>query len=156
MLGNKKTRFGVSSNTTLISRDTTVVGDIHFSGSLDIEGVVKGNILAESGKDAMVRVVDKGRVEGQIYAPSVIVNGTVEGDVHSSTHLEMAAKGRVKGNVYYALLEMAAGSEVNGSLTHTVTKEASGKKKPDPTVEVTEAASGARARPETVASAKVD
>ena len=118
MLGSKKSVFGGAADTTLVSRDTAVVGDIHFSGNLEVEGLVQGNIIARPDADAVVRVVDKGRVEGEIRAPNVIVNGAVAGDVYSSQHLELAAKGRVQGNVYYNTVEMAAGSEVNGSLTH--------------------------------------
>ena len=121
MIGNKEkgTTFSSSNSTTLISRDTEIVGDIKFGGNLDIEGTVRGNISAVSGKDAVVRVVDKGLVEGEIHAPSVIVNGSVQGDVHSSKHLELASKAKVQGNVHYNLVEMAIGAEVNGSLTHT-------------------------------------
>lgn len=154
MLGNKKTRLGAGANTTLVARETTVVGDVHFSGSLDIEGLVKGNIFAEEGKDALVRIIDKGRVQGEIRAPSVVINGVVEGDVYSSKHLELAAKGRVHGNVHYTLLEMAAGSEVNGSLTHINPGEAKREKPQDLTVEVTEASAGAQSAGEKVASGK--
>jgi cytoskeletal protein CcmA (bactofilin family) len=121
MLGSKdKVGFGSSSNTTLISKDTEVAGDIKFSGNLDIEGVVRGNITALSGKDAVVRVVDKGRVEGEIRAPSVIINGVIVGDVFSAKHLELAAKAKVQGNVHYNQVEMAIGAEVNGSLKHSI------------------------------------
>lgn len=154
MLGNKKSGFGAGGNTTLVARDTTVVGDVHFSGSLDIEGVVQGNILAEEGKDALVRIIDKGRVQGEIRAPSVVINGEVEGDVYSGKHLELAAKGRVHGNVHYTLLEMAAGSEVNGSLTHISSGEAKREKPQDPTVEVTEVGAGKQPAKDQVASAK--
>ncbi len=124
MLGSKDKSgggggFGSSNATTLVSRDTEIVGDIKFSGNLDIEGTVRGNIVAVAGKDAMVRVVDKGLVEGEIRAPSVIINGTISGDVYSTKHLELASKARVTGNVHYTLVEMAIGAEVNGSLTHT-------------------------------------
>ncbi len=121
MLGGKdgKSTFSSSNATTLVSRDTEIVGDIKFSGNVDIEGIVRGNIVAVEGKDAMVRVVDKGLVEGEIRAPSVIVNGAVTGDVYSTKHLELASKARVQGNVHYTLVEMAIGAEVNGSLTHT-------------------------------------
>jgi len=142
MLGSKKGGFGAGGNTTLVSRDTTVVGDVHFTGNLDVEGVVKGNIIAQDGKDALVRVIDKGRVQGEIRVPSIVINGTVEGDVYASKHLELASKGRVKGNVHYSLLEMAAGSEVNGSLTHTEVSEGAREKSPDPSVAVTEARPG--------------
>lgn len=156
MLGSKKGGFSVGCSTTLISRETTIVGDVHFSGSLEVEGVVQGNIVAEPGKDAVVRVVEKGRVEGEIRAPSVVINGTVDGDVFSTRKLELAPKGRVRGNVHYALLEMAAGSEVNGSLTHSVAADALREKAPDPSVEVTEASGAGRSGPESVAKVKVD
>ena len=135
MLGGKKSSFSVSGATTLISRETVVVGDLHFTGNLDIEGLVQGNIVAKDGKDALVRVVEKGCVEGEIRAPCVLINGQVNGDVHSSQHLELAARGRVQGNVFYTLLEMAAGSEVNGSLTHVAEDLESGSRDPSGAVD---------------------
>jgi cytoskeletal protein CcmA (bactofilin family) len=156
MLGSRKGGFGAGGNTTLISRETTIIGDLHFAGSLEVEGVVQGNVVADSGKDAMVRVLDKGRVEGEIRAPTVVINGTVEGDVFSTKQLELAPKGRVQGNVHYNLLEMAAGSEVNGSLTHSVAAEGLREKTLDPSVEVTEATSREHPAADSAANAKVD
>ena len=118
MLGSKKSSFGSAGSTTLVSRETVIIGDVHFSGNLDIEGLVQGNIIAHPDTDAYVRVVQEGRVEGDIRAPAVVINGSVEGDVYSSSHLELASKASVHGNVFYTLVEMAAGSEVNGSLKH--------------------------------------
>ncbi len=117
MWGSNKTA-SVSGGTTLISHETVVIGDVHFCGNLDIEGLVQGNIIAQPGKDALLRVVGKGRVEGDIRVPRVIINGAVKGNVYSSQHLELASKSRVEGSVFYTLVEMAAGAEVNGSLTH--------------------------------------
>ena len=133
MLGSKEkvsssSSFGSSSNTTtLISRDTEIVGDIKFVGNVDIEGTVLGNIVAQAGKEAVVRIVDKGRVEGEIRAPLVIINGEIVGDVYSTKHLELASKARVSGNVHYAQVEMAIGAQVNGALKYcaeTSAKEA--------------------------------
>jgi len=103
---------------TLVSRATEIVGDVHFTGELIVEGKIKGNIVAEDDSGAVVRVVDQGSVEGEIRVPSVIINGLVQGDVHSSKHIELAAKAVVVGNVYYNLIEMVMGSEVNGNLMH--------------------------------------
>lgn len=107
-----------AGSTTLVSKSTQVVGDIHFSGNLEIEGRVKGNIFAEEGSDARVRIMEKGLVEGQINVPTIVINGTVKGDVHSGKHVELAAKAEVSGNVHYNLIEMVKGSQVNGSLVY--------------------------------------
>ncbi len=118
MLGNRKNRAGNSGSTTLIAHDTVIQGDVRFHGNLDIEGVVQGNIIAEPERDALVRVIGNGRVEGEIHAPCVVINGQVKGNVHSTEQLELAPKARVEGDVFYALVEMAAGASVNGGVTH--------------------------------------
>lgn len=113
-----KKKFNTENITTLISKATEITGDLHFSGVLEVEGKVRGNIYADEDSSAEVRVRESGLVQGEIKVPSVIINGLVEGDVHSTQHLELAAKARVVGNVYYHLIEMVMGSEVNGSLCH--------------------------------------
>ena len=105
-----------SNNHTLISRATKVVGDLYFTGELQLEGKVTGNIIAEDEKDAKVVVADTGVVEGEIRAPIVIVNGKVQGNIHSSKHLELAAKGNVTGTLHYHSIEMVKGAQVSGSM----------------------------------------
>ncbi len=103
---------------TLVSRSTEIIGDLHFTGELIIEGRVKGNIYAEDDSSAMIRVTESGSVEGEICVPSAIINGFVQGDVRSTKHIELAAKAVISGNVYYNLIEMVMGSSVNGNLMH--------------------------------------
>jgi cytoskeletal protein CcmA (bactofilin family) len=112
-----------SNVTTLISKATEITGDIHFSGTLEIEGRIFGNIYADDDSSASVRVRETGLVKGDIQSPMIIINGLVEGDVYSSNHIELAAKARVTGNVHYHLIEMVMGSEVNGSLSHRAADE---------------------------------
>ncbi|MCB1649474.1 MAG: polymer-forming cytoskeletal protein [Gammaproteobacteria bacterium] len=113
--GNKNTDTKVSGS-TLISRQAEIIGDLRFNGELIVEGRIKGNIYADDESGALVRVAESGVIEGEIWVPSVVVNGLVKGDIHSSQHLELAAKAVVMGNVFYKLIEMVMGSEVNGSL----------------------------------------
>ena len=107
-----------SGNTTLISSETTITGDITFAGQLDIEGTVNGSVQSASG-DAVLRVVSGGRVAGEIKVPHATVNGKVEGDVHSSERLVLSEQAVIDGDVYYNLIEMAAGAKVNGGLRHS-------------------------------------
>lgn len=119
MWGKKGNSMAFSNNHTLISRGTKVVGDLHFTGDLQIEGTVEGNIIADSGNDAKLVVAEKGSVEGEIRVPMVIINGRVNGNVFSTKHVELAAKAVVQGNVHYQLIEMIKGAQVNGSLVYS-------------------------------------
>lgn len=122
-----------SNNHTLISRGTKVVGDLHFTGDLQIEGTVIGNIVADNGNDAKLVVAEKGSVEGEIRVPMVIINGNVNGNVYSTKHVELAAKATVEGNVHYQLIEMIKGAQVNGSLVYSGVEGArKGAKKEEP------------------------
>ncbi len=103
---------------TLVSRDTEVVGDIKFTGELVVQGTVRGNIIASSEGSATVKLVDGGKIEGEIHAPKVVINGHITGDVHSGDHVELAAKAKVEGDVHYCLIEMVKGAQVNGSLLY--------------------------------------
>jgi len=105
---------------TLISRDTEIVGDIHFSGELIIEGRVRGSIFAEDVGDPIVSLPESGTVEGDIIAPSAVINGLVHGNVHCSKHVELASKASVIGDIRYSMIEMVLGSEVNGKLERII------------------------------------
>jgi cytoskeletal protein CcmA (bactofilin family) len=106
------------SGITLVATNCELVGDVHFSDQLLVNGVVKGNIYAQAGSKATVTISEKGRVKGEIRVPNVIVNGKVFGDIRSDKHIELAARAEVKGNVYYNLIEMVMGSTVDGHLVH--------------------------------------
>jgi len=102
---------------TLIGGSTELRGDVHFKDGLHIDGVVKGNVIAE-GEHSMLTMSEQGRIEGEVRVRNIVLNGEVVGDVYASEHIELAPAARVTGNVYYNLIEMAMGAEVNGKLVH--------------------------------------
>lgn len=120
MLGKKKQkpRRPTGNFDTLISSRTTIEGDVRFSGGLHVDGHIRGKVLAEEGSDAVLRISEVGEITGDIAAPHVIINGTVNGDVYATVHLELAEKAAINGSVYYNLIQMAMGSSVNGNLVH--------------------------------------
>ena len=103
---------------TIVGRHSKIVGDIHYGGGLHIEGTVEGNIMSEQEDTGVIIVSEAGVVEGEIRGPSIIINGTVNGNVYATGTIELAAGAKINGNVYYNLLEMAVGAEVNGNLVH--------------------------------------
>ncbi|PAU85723.1 hypothetical protein CK507_17545 [Pseudomonas sp. WN033] len=102
-----------NGKTTIIAQDAEIRGDLRFTGALQVDGRVIGNIHAEQG---LVRISEHGYVEGVIRAPNVLVNGEVVGDVHAPEHLELDAKARISGDVYYRFMEMVMGAQVCGQL----------------------------------------
>ena len=46
-------------------------------------------------------------------APVVMIDGRLEGDVHATERVELAAKARVQGNVHYKVVEMPAGAQAD-------------------------------------------
>ena len=101
---------------TLIGAQCTIDGEVTFSGGLHVEGTIKGTVAAEAGVEAVLMLSDKGRIEGEVRAPHVVINGQVRGDIVASERIELAAQARVEGNIYYKVLEMAAGAQVCGHL----------------------------------------
>lgn len=111
-----------SQISTLIGSGTELHGDVHFRDGLHIDGVVKGNVIA-NGDNSMLTMSEQGRIEGEVRVHNLVLNGKVDGDVYASQHIELAPAARVNGNVYYNLIEMAMGAEVNGNLVHKVERQ---------------------------------
>jgi len=103
--------------TTLISEDTELSGDISFSGTLEILGSVAGNIVSGQ-KDARVRVLNGGSVEGDIKAAIIEVNGSIKGNIYALDRLCLEPNCTVTGNIHYSNMEMRAGAQLVGSCTY--------------------------------------
>jgi cytoskeletal protein CcmA (bactofilin family) len=119
MLGRgKRSKSAGARVDTIIGQQTQVSGDVHFSGGLHIDGHVKGNVIADEGSASVLTVSEHGRIDGDVRVPNVFLNGSVNGDVRCEERIELAAKAKVNGDVYYNLIEMVIGAEVNGNLLH--------------------------------------
>ena len=119
MLGQgKKSRTSGTKVDTIIGQQTRIEGDVHFTGGLHVDGHIKGAIIAEAGSESVLTVSEHGSIEGDVRGPTIILNGTVSGDVRSEDSIELSTKAVVNGDVYYNLIEMAMGAAVNGSLVH--------------------------------------
>ncbi len=114
----KQAASGPSRIDTLVGAGTRIIGDVHFSGGLHVDGHVKGNVDAPPASHSTLSVSDAGVIEGSVAVPNVVLNGVVKGDILSGGRVELGANARVSGNVYYGLIEMAMGAAINGKLIH--------------------------------------
>jgi cytoskeletal protein CcmA (bactofilin family) len=100
---------------SLIGEQTEIHGDVRFAGGLHLDGRVKGRVMS-SAKGAQLSVGPTGLVEGDVFAPRVVLHGQVTGHVYAGDHISLGPKARVIGNLYYRTIEMAAGAKVMGQL----------------------------------------
>ncbi len=103
---------------SLIGAETRIEGNISFSGGLRVDGEVNGNIVAVPGKPSTLVLSELGRVNGEISATHLMLNGVVDGPVRASEYLELQSKAKVTGNVHYKSLEIQLGATVEGRLIH--------------------------------------
>ncbi len=107
---------------TLIARSARLQGDLEFAGGLHLEGHVIGNVRARANESATLWISEQGVVEGAVDVQSLVVNGTVNGDVHGRERVVIGATARIHGNVHYGTIEMALGAQVSGKLIPIVPK----------------------------------
>lgn len=96
---------------TLIGKGSEFEGKLTFEGQVRIDGKFSGQI---STKDTLV-IGDGARVAAEIVAGTVIVNGTVEGNIRATQMIELHQPGRVKGNLETPALSVDRGVIFEGS-----------------------------------------
>jgi len=103
---------------TLIGAETTVAGDIDFSGGLRVDGSIRGNVTEVAGKSGTLVLSEHGKIEGAISVSHAVINGVVVGPLSARSYVELQAKSRVTGDVCYKSLEMHMGAVVEGKLIY--------------------------------------
>lgn len=103
---------------SLIGATTRMEGNVVFQGGLRIDGHVRGDVIAGEGSAGLLVIGEHGRVDGNIVAVHLIVNGTVQGSVTVSNLVELQPKARVSGELRYRSVEIQRGAMVEGILSH--------------------------------------
>lgn len=116
MFGKKKKRKLHSHIDSLIGPNTKIEGNINFSGGLRVDGHVCGDIIASGDSHNILVLSDQGNIEGKIQVSNVVINGTVSGPIYADEYLELQAKAKVFGDVYYGSIEIQLGASVEGQM----------------------------------------
>lgn len=103
---------------SLIGAGTRIVGDVHFTGGLRVDGEIDGSIIATPGKPSTLVLSEHARVNGEVNVTHLVVNGEVTGPVSVAEYLELQGKSKVIGDVHYKTLEIQLGAVVEGRLIH--------------------------------------
>jgi cytoskeletal protein CcmA (bactofilin family) len=101
---------------TLLGKTATLNGDLEFSGGLHLDGRVNGNVSSNATDGGALSVSESGFIEGNVEVTNIVMNGTVNGDMHARDRLVLGGSARVNGNVHYGVIEMAPGAVITGKL----------------------------------------
>jgi cytoskeletal protein CcmA (bactofilin family) len=80
---------------TTLGKGCDITGKLCFDGAVQIDGRVNGEVSAQE----TVLVGESAVVNAQITADSIVITGTVTGDITARRRLEIRAPGRVQGNI---------------------------------------------------------
>ncbi len=125
--GNRKNPLQNHTFDSILGEGMVIDGRLRVSGSALIHGVVTGNIEADSGAEmVVVGVGETGRVQGNIVAHQVMIDGRVMGDVSGSARVELMSKAVVEGNLTYGTLVIDEGARVMGRMVPVATNDLAG------------------------------
>jgi cytoskeletal protein CcmA (bactofilin family) len=96
---------------TLLGKGSEFEGKLTFEGQVRIDGKFSGQIFT---KDTLV-IGEGARVNAEINAGTVIINGVVEGNVRATQLIELHPPGRMKGNLEAPSLSMDKGVIFEGT-----------------------------------------
>ena len=107
---------GDNDITSTIGERDRARGDLHVGGGLQVNGVVRGNVLATSA-DAALIVRANALIEGDIKVVRARIEGHVTGTVTVEGHLDVMDGGVIEGDVHYGSMAIASGATVSGVLS---------------------------------------
>ncbi|MEC5396606.1 bactofilin family protein [Uliginosibacterium sp. H1] len=116
MFGKKKQSIEVTKLSSLVADNMEVVGDVHFSDGLRVDGKVRGSVQCKEGSKSLLVLSEQGAIHGNVTAYDAVINGVIVGDVEVEHFLELQPNARVSGNISYRQLQMDAGATVEGRL----------------------------------------
>ena len=97
------------SGRSYIGETMQLEGDLRTSGSLDVAGLVNGNLFVSE-----IVVEEAGSIRGMIEATTIEINGHVEGKITADVVI-IGKSAVVKGDVYFKnTLKTEEGADIDG------------------------------------------
>jgi cytoskeletal protein CcmA (bactofilin family) len=96
-----------------IGKSVVIKGDLQGSEDLTIEGQVEGTIEL---KENVLTIGPNGRIKAQVFAKTVIILGTVHGNLTASEKVDIRDGASVAGDVASPRVAIAEGAQFRGSV----------------------------------------
>ena len=97
----------------VIGRSIQIEGAVRGNEDLRIEGDVSGTVEL---KDSSLTIGKEGKVKADVYAKSIIVDGTTEGDLYATERIIVHINAQVRGNITAPKVGVEEGARFKGSI----------------------------------------
>ena len=101
---------GNTEDITIISNGVKIEGKVTSTGSIRVDGTLKGDLNAKGN----VSVGELGNINGEIVANIVTIGGKVVGTVNAKEKLVLETKCVLKGDIITKVLVIEAGAKFDG------------------------------------------
>jgi len=92
-----------------IGETMQIEGDLRTSGSIDVAGLINGNIFVSE-----ITVTETGSIRGSIEATSIEINGHLEGKIAADTVI-VGKTAVIKGDIFFKnTLKTEEGADIDG------------------------------------------
>ena len=106
------------SGRSFVAETMQIEGDFHYSGAVDVAGLINGNVY---GKEMII--LDTGSVKGNLYVNKLNINGHVEGQIIAD-EVTLGSNSVIKGDISFkSHLKTEEGAEIDGYIKGTKSKK---------------------------------
>jgi len=110
-----------SSRAAAIGPSITIEGVLKGEEDVVVEGRIKGTV--ELKKNTLT-IGNQGTIEAQVFAHSIDVDGTVNGDLYASERISIRKSARIKGNIVAPRVSLEDGAKFQGAIDMDTDSEA--------------------------------
>jgi len=97
------------SGRSLVGETLQVEGDLRSSGSVDVAGLINGNVFVSE-----MTVSDTGSIRGKIEAANIEINGHIEGKITADSVI-LGKNAIIKGDIFFRqTLKTEEGADIDG------------------------------------------
>jgi len=135
-----------SSSKNILTNDVQVKGTINFESELIFDGKIEGEIVSDAGNLTLGKNAE---VHGEVRTKSVIVHGSVTGNITVTERAELKASSQLTGDLKATRIVIEEGATFIGKSEVTPNKPVSNK----PTDRIITPSSSSKNQPSTTTSA---
>lgn len=100
----------VGSDRSFFGPGSRIEGNLEVEGEVRLQGSIQGKVTGSG----VVTIGEQATLQANVFAPTVIVQGTVRGEIHARDRLELHKSAKVQGLIRSSRLRIDDGAQFEG------------------------------------------